>query len=195
MKSWTSASAGVLLVSCLLTGARASAAADDATMFRVFLKDGSSLVSYGEIARVGDHVVFSMPTATTPGPPLHLVNIAADRIDWDRTEGYAASARAMHYIATQAENDYAALSNQIAQTLNDVTFTSEPAKRLAIVEQARKALADWPINHFNYRQPEVRQMLSMLDEAIADLRVAAARERFDLNCVAYTEPLSITEPL
>ena len=31
-------------------------------MFRVFLKDGRSLVSYGEVARVGDRVVFSMPT-------------------------------------------------------------------------------------------------------------------------------------
>jgi hypothetical protein len=41
----------------------------------------------------------------------------------------------------------------------------------------------------------VRQMLSMLDEAIADLRVAAGRERFDLNFIAYTDPLSITEPI
>jgi hypothetical protein len=55
MKSLTFA--GALAVSCLLTGAGASAAADDATMFRVFLNGGSSLVSYGEIARVGDHVV------------------------------------------------------------------------------------------------------------------------------------------
>src|SRR5258706_16327375 len=99
--------AGVIAVSCLLTCARTSAAADNATMFRVFLNDGSSLVSYGEIARVADHVVFSMPTGSTPNPPLQLVNIAADRVDWNRTDGYAATARAMHYVATQAENDYA----------------------------------------------------------------------------------------
>jgi hypothetical protein len=32
----------------------------------VFLIDGMSLVSYGEIALVGERVVFSMPV--TPGP-------------------------------------------------------------------------------------------------------------------------------
>ena len=40
----------------------AARAADDATLLRVFLNDGTSLVSYGELARVGDRVVFSMPT-------------------------------------------------------------------------------------------------------------------------------------
>jgi hypothetical protein len=193
MKSLTFA--GALAVSCLLTGARASAAADDATMFRVFLNGGSSLVSYGEIARVGDHVVFSMPIGSAANPPLQLVNIAADRVDWERTDRYAATARAMHYFATQAENDYAALSNQIAQTLNDVTLTTDAARRLALVEQARKALADWPLSHFSYRDSEVRQMLSMLDEAIADLRAATGRERFDLSLVAYANPLAIAEPL
>ena len=187
--------AGVLAVSCLLTCARASADTDDATMFRVFLNDGGSLVSYGEIARVGDHVVFSMPIASTPNPPLQLVNIAGDRVDWDRTDRYAATARAMHYFATQAESDYAALSNQIAQTLNDVTLATDATRRLALVEQARKGLADWSLSHFNYRDSEVRQMLSMLDEAIADLRAATGRQRFDLSLVAYANPLTIAEPL
>ena len=193
MKSLTAA--GILAVSCLLICARASAAADDATMFRVFLNDGSSLVSYGEMARVGDHVVFSMPIGSTPNPPLQLVNIAADLVDWDRTDRYAATARAMHYFSTQGENDYAALSNQIAQTLNDVTLATDAATRLALVEQARKALADWPLSHFSYRDSEVRQMVSMLDEAIADLRAATGRERFDLSLVAYANPLAIAEPL
>ena len=60
-----------------------------------------------------------MPTATTPNPPLHLVNLPIARVDWDRTNRYAATARASHYIETQAENDYAALSNDVAATLND----------------------------------------------------------------------------
>lgn len=187
--------AGILAAaSCVLTCARASAA-DDATMFRVFLNDGNSLVSYGEIARVADHVVFSMPIGSTANSPLQLVNIAANRIDWDRTDRYAATARSMHYFATQGENDFAALSNQIAQTLNDVTLTTDAARRLALVEQARKALADWPAIHFNYRGVEVQQMVAMLDEAIADLRAATGRERFDLNLVAYANPVTITEPL
>ena len=55
---------GAALVATLCLVPR-SHAADDATLLRVFLKDGTSLVSYGEPARVGDRVVFSMPTAAT----------------------------------------------------------------------------------------------------------------------------------
>jgi hypothetical protein len=187
--------AGALVVFCLLTTGRASAATDVATLFRVFLKDGSSLVSYGEFARVGDRVIFSMPTATTPNPPLHLVNLADDRVDWDKTNRYAASARATHYIETQAETDYLGLSNEIAQTLNDVSLTTDASKRLAIVERARKALAEWPANHFNYRSAEVRQMLILLDEAIADLRAASGGERFALDFSAFSELPPIREPL
>ena len=40
----------------LLTNVRAVMAADDATLLRVFLRDGGSLVSYGEFARVADRV-------------------------------------------------------------------------------------------------------------------------------------------
>ena len=45
--------------------------------------------------------------ASGPMPPLQLVDMPAARVDWDRTSRYAASARATHYIQTQAENDYA----------------------------------------------------------------------------------------
>src|SRR5438128_11930490 len=112
---------------CLLVGAAANVPfllaaspdevvqpADAAPLFRVFLKDGTTLVSYGELARVNDRVVFSMPTGPTgptgvaeANPPLHLVNIAADRVDWARTHRYAETARTAHYIATQADADYA----------------------------------------------------------------------------------------
>jgi hypothetical protein len=187
--------AGVFVVLCLLIMARGSSAADDATVFHVFLKDGRSLTSYGEFARVGDRVVFSMPTSASVNPSLQLVNIEASRVDWDRTNRYAASARSTHYLATQADNDYAALSNEIAQTLNDVALTTDPAKRLAIVERARQALADWPPNHFNYRAAEVRQMLGMLDDAIADLRASTGGERFALNLSAFAELPPIPEPL
>ncbi len=52
-----------------------ASAADDVTLLRVFLTDGTSLVSYGEPALAGTRVVFSMPTASTTNPPLHLVNL------------------------------------------------------------------------------------------------------------------------
>ena len=184
------------LVVAVLFAARLAVAADEATLLRVFLKDGSSLVSYGEPARVGDRVIFSMPTSSTPNAPLHLVNIAADRVDWDHTNRYAASARAAHYIQFQAENDYAVLSSDIAQALNDVTLTTDPVKRLAIAETARKRLSDWPADHFGYRAAEIRQMLQMLDEALADLRASTGTlGRFDLSFAAFVDPTTLAEPL
>jgi hypothetical protein len=181
----------------MLTPLRAAAApaADAATLLRVFLVDGTSLVSYGEPARVGDRVIFSMPTAATPNPPLHLVNLPIARVDWDRTSRYAATARASHYVETQAENDYAALSNDVAATLNDVAMTAEPSQRLAIVQRARQTLADWPQTHYNYRAAEVRQLLGMLDEAIADLQASRSPGRFALTLSAFTDPPAIVEPL
>lgn len=177
-------------------GETPAAMADDATLLRVFLKDGTSLVSYGELARVGERVVFSMPTSASPADPrLHLVNLAADHVDWDRTDRYADSARTARYLATRADSDYAMLTSEIAQVLNDVSLTADPLERLAIVQKARKALADWPPRHFNHKQAEVSDMLGMLDEAIAELRVAAGLDRFDLSFVAAIEPRAVAEPL
>ena len=176
--------------------ATTSSTAEDDALFRVFLTDGSSLVSYGELARVDDRVVFSMPTsASREQPQLHLVTLSADRVDWDRTTRYADSARATRYIGTRAEQDYAQLTDTVAQALNDVSQTQDASSRLQIVERARKTLADWPPKHFNYKQNEVRQMLGMLDEAIADLRAAAGLSRFDLSFVAATDAPDIREPL
>jgi hypothetical protein len=172
-----------------------AAPADDALLLRVFLADGTSLVSYGEPAKVGDRVIFSMPTAAGPNPPLHLINLPVSRVDWERTSRYTTTAEATHYIQTQADADYAALSNEVATTLNDVARVTEPRERLAIVERARRTLGDWPKNHFNYRQNEVRQMLALLDEAIVDLEAAAGRGRFSLSLSAFAEPPLPNEPL
>ena len=185
-----------MLAAALICPLRAAAAApDEATLLRVFLTDGTSIVSYGEPARVNDRVIFSMPTAATPNPPLQLVNLPASRVDWDRTMRYAATARASHYVQTQAENDYAALSNDVASTLNEVMNTAEPTMRIAIVERARRTLADWPAAHFNYRAAEVRQLLGMLDEAIADLQASRSPGRISLSLSAFTDPPAIVEPL
>jgi hypothetical protein len=183
-----------MVVLCLLSCAFAADAADEAAMFRVFLKDGGSLVSYGEIARVGERVVFSMPTSAGANPSLRLVNIPSNRVDWERTDRYAITARAGRYIETQAEIDYTDLSNQITRTLDEVGQTSDPARRLTIVQQARKILADWPQAHYNYRDGDIRQLLTMLDQAIADLRVSTGG-RFDLNLVAFSSPPPPVEPL
>lgn len=162
-----------------------SSVVDEAPLFRVFLLDGSSLVSYGELAQVDDRVVFSMPTsASAAAPQLQLVNITSDRVDWERTANYAEAVRSKRYVATRAESDYAFLTNDIAQALHDVTLTEDKALRLVIVERARKSLADWPAAHYNYKRYDIQQMLGTLDEAIASLRAAAGASTFDLAFVA-----------
>jgi hypothetical protein len=174
--------AGTLLAGLLSATA---VAAQDGPFLRLFLKDGSSLVSFGEVARIEDRVVFSMPTsAAASNPDLHLVTIPAERVDWQKTTSYAEAARATRYLGTKAEADYALLTSDIAQALNDVALTSNPAERLVIVQKARKALADWPSGHFNFKQDEIHQMLGTLDEAIAELRAATGAQQFDLALVA-----------
>jgi hypothetical protein len=73
-------------------------AASDATLFRLYLKDGSTLVSYGEYTRVDDRVVFSMPVGgPLDEPRLQVVWIAATSVDWTRTNRYADSALVSAY--------------------------------------------------------------------------------------------------
>lgn len=169
---------------------------DTAPLFRVFLEDGTSLVSYGELARLDDQVVFSMPTsASTSAPQLQLINIPASRVDWPRTINYAESVRATRYLATRAQGDYDLLTADIAQVLNDVGQTDDPVRRLAIVEQARKRLAEWPGAHYNYKRDEIQQTLATLDEAIADLKAASGASTFDLTFVAPAVSPPSVEPV
>src|SRR5262245_13239163 len=94
---------GYLAAVLLVVGARLGAI-ENATLFRVFLNDGTAVVSYGEYARVGDRVVFSIPIGSigtgAVTPTLHVVNLPAAIVDWDATAKYADSARFAHYIAT-----------------------------------------------------------------------------------------------
>jgi hypothetical protein len=119
---------------------------------------------------------------------LQLVDLAAERVDWERTNRYSEAARAARYFETQAELDYAELSTRMTLALNQLTATDDAARRLQIAESARKMLASWPQAHYNYKLTEVRQMLSLLDEAIADLRAAAGDGSFDLSLAAFADP-------
>ena len=170
--------------------------ADAASLFRVFLKDGQSLVSYGEFARLDDRVVFSMPTSSSAVvPQLQLISIPSDRVDWPRTLSYAETVRATTYLKTRAESDYAALTSEVARSLNAVGLTADPGRRLSLIEAARKTLAEWPASHYNYRYDEIQQMLGALDEAIGGLRAASGSNTFALSLVAVGAPPPALEPL
>jgi hypothetical protein len=158
-------------------------------LFRIFLTDGRTLTSYGEYARVGERVVFSLPMGEANGAPrLHLVSVPASQVDWAATEGYRDSARAAHYSASRGEADFAAMSGEVARILNDIARTADRSEQLALAERARQRLADWPREHFGYRSDEVRQILAILDEVVSELRAARGDDRFDLNLVAAVVP-------
>ena len=182
--------AGAMTV--LLTGAIAgtgtaveAAGNGAAVLYRVFLKDGGVLVSYGEFARVADRVVLSIPIGGTEASPvLHVISIAENVVEWQRTNAYAQAARARHYAETQGESDFARLTRQVSDTLYKVGSTDNPAERLALAEAARKELIEWPQAHFGYRAEELQQLTTWLDQVVGELRVAAGQKSFDLALVA-----------
>lgn len=176
------------LAVCLLPFAPCAFGSETA-LYRIFLTDGTALVSYGEYARVAGRVVFSVPLgALEPSPQLRLVSIADSAVDWARTESYSDAVRARRYADTRGEDDFAILSNQVASALNEVAFTKDPAERLKMAEQARANLAQWPKQNFGYRASDVTQLLALFDDVIAPLRAAAGLPQFELNLYATTVP-------
>jgi hypothetical protein len=164
--------------------------AADAVLYRIFLTDGSSLVSYGEFARVADRVVFSMPVGTVDGgtPQLRLVSVSDASVDWARTERYAEAVRARRYAETRGDAEFTRLSAEVARTLNEVARTPDPKRRLQIATEARRLLSGWPSQHHGYRAKDVAELSSMLDEVVSELRVAAGESRLDLSLVVDTRP-------
>jgi hypothetical protein len=167
--------------------------AESVTLFRVFLNDGTAIVSYGEYARVGDRLVFSMPIGAVDAsrdadPSLHVVNLPVSAVNLTATEKYAESARHAHYMANSAESDYAALAGDVAAALNAIVLASDAKARLTMAVAARRRLATWPRDHYGYRADDVQEMLGLLDEAISGLRVAAGETSFAIDLVAAPPP-------
>ena len=184
---------GVFALFCLVAPDLGVGAADD-LLLRLFLKDGTSVVSYGEFARLDDRVVFSMATGGDAVPRLHAATLPASAIDWARTDQHAASTRYQRYVQTRAEKDFQHLSDGVAGVLSEVLLTTDRIRTIEVAQQARATLAAWPREHYGYRQKDVREILSFLDEVISDLRAAAGMTSFDVALVA-ARPEVVLEPL
>jgi hypothetical protein len=181
----------VVLVAFFWALACASPAhASDVVLFRVFLLDGTTVVSYGEYARIAGNIVFSMPLGSLDADPprLQLVSLSESTVDWPRTDAYAEAARAKQFAATRGEVEFSRLSDEVASTLNQIAYTEDPAKRLALADRARRTLSDWPTKNFAYRLADVAQLTALLDEVVSELRVAAGQSQFDLNLVSNVTP-------
>jgi hypothetical protein len=180
---------------CAIVLLPAAASASDAVLYRIFLRDGGAFISYGEFAHVAGSVVFSVPLGdTTVNPDLRLVSIPEDAVDWPRTDRYTDAVRARRYADTRGEEEFAILANQVAGALNDVMLTSDPKRRIAMVDEARTNLAKWPAEHFGYRGADVAWFSEELESIVADMRASAGQSQFNLSLVsgstsAAPEPL------
>ena len=173
-----------MFLSLLIVGV-GSAQAADSVLYRLFLQDGTSIISYGEFARVAGRVVLSIPLGDpSQSPALQLISIPETSVDWLRTDRYSQSVRAKRYGETRGESDFAMLSARVTEALNQIALTSDPARRLAMAIEARGNLARWPHENFGYRATDVGQLVGMLDEVISEPRVAAGQSSFDVSLVA-----------
>jgi hypothetical protein len=184
-----------MVLMALLAFSDVSLAASTA-LYRIFLLDGTTLTSYGEYARVADRVVFSIPIGNPlPQPNLQLISIAEATVDWNRTDKYAEAVRAKRYAETRGEEDFALLSGRVVEALNQIALTPDAGRRLAMAEEARRNLAQWPAQNYGYRAADVAQLVASLDEVVSELRVAAGQSSFDLSLVANAAPPDLVELL
>ena len=157
-------------------------------LYRVVLNDGSALMCYGEFARVGDRVIFSMPIGSPRGDHYQLVTLPASVVNWESTDEYAAATRYAQYTTTRGEADFAVLTGQVAQALSEIGLAKDPERRLQIAEQTRRLLTSWPLEHYGYRASDIQDMLSLLEGTVSQLRGAAGIRRFDFSLVATIQP-------
>ena len=169
------------------------AAAAEAMLFELYLTDGTSIVSYGEFARVGDRVVFSLVMGGTDQPRLHATTLPANAIDWTRTDRQAASTRYQWYAQARGEEDFTRLSNEVATVINAIVLSQDRSSALQMAQRARATVAQWSRGHYGYRQQEVGEILAILDQAISDLRASAVVTRATSN---EATPVAVSlEPL
>lgn len=176
------------VVACVVAASRPADAGAEVTLFRLYLLDGTVLTSYGEFARVDDSVIFSMPVGgNVEEPRIHVTSVKASLVDWPRTDRYAASARYQRYAETRGEEDFRILSNEVALALNDIALSSNRQQALTLAEGVRRTVSDWPRMHYGYRQNDVREIVSILDQAISTLRAAQGATAFELSLVAMAD--------
>jgi hypothetical protein len=174
----------VVALAAASIGASAQAPAAD-TLYRVFLKTGEALPSYGEPAVVGDRVVFNLIVgAPTDTPALQLVNLPAARIDVPKTTRYRETRRAAIYGATRGEAEYAALTAEVARALDQLATVPDPRQRIALAEEARRRLVAWSNEHFLYRASDIRELAGLFDDVINQLRLAAGQPALTFDLVA-----------
>jgi hypothetical protein len=104
-------------------------------------------------------------------------------VDWVRTDRSNQAVRAAHYAQTRGDEDFVQLTNEVARVLNEIALSSDRGRALALAQRAHDVLVQWPKDHYHYRDGEIREIQSIVDNAMANLRGQPAVS-FDLSLVA-----------
>jgi hypothetical protein len=157
--------------------------------YRIFLIDGTPLVSFGEFARINGRVVFTVPIGWASNPDaLQTVSLPDSAVDWERTGRYTDAVRHRSYAMARGEEDYAALTGAVARALGEIGFATDASSKLAIAADIRRQLLEWPAAHAGYRSADVRDLTAHVEEAISEIRARSGHRAFDLSLVAMIEP-------
>ncbi|MEO7191313.1 MAG: hypothetical protein ABI051_09670 [Vicinamibacterales bacterium] len=174
-----------------LTGAVGAAAQTDApgVVYRVFLKSGEALPSYGEPAPVGERVIFTLMVGgdTDRTAQFQLISLPIATVDLPRTSRYTDAMRAAQYAATRGDEEYAAMSVEVARSLDLLKGIPDPKRRLDLAIEARRRLVAWSRAHFSYRASDIRQLAGTFDDVINQLRLGAGEAELSFELVSMPQ--------
>jgi len=179
----------VLTAAATAAGQAAPSGSPALDVFRIFLRDGRVLSSYGEFAQVDADLVFVVAQGEKGGVQTHdLITVPVAVVDMERTTAYASALRMADYAALRGEREYQALIADITRAVTALKESDDKDRRLGIAIVARRRLLAWSADHFGYRAAELRQIVSIIDDVILDLQAATGTSQFSIDLVASVTP-------
>ena len=158
-------------------------------VFRIFLRDGRVMSSYGEPAQVEGDLVFVVTQGQKGGVETQdLITVPVVKIDMARTLEYASALRSAKYGATRGEKEYQDFTADIARAMAALEASDDKDRRIGIAQVARSRIMGWSEQHFGYRAEDLRQLASLLSEVIVELQAANGISQFSLEFVANVAP-------
>ena len=153
--------------------------------YRVFLKNGDALPSYGEAAVVDDRIVFNLSIGGIDAPlTLQLVSFPLALVDLERTSRYAEAMRAAFYAATRGQTDYDAMTSALSHDLEALAALPDRKRQLGLAEELRQRLIAWPRAHFFYRADDVEKLAGLVSDVVNELKTAVGETTFALELSA-----------
>lgn len=180
-----------LMLSLMPIGSKAQPVQADPSLdvFRIFLRDGRVMSSYGEPAQVEDTLVFVVTQGQKGSVETQdLITVPVAKVDMARTLEYSSALRSAKYGATRGEREYQEFTADIARAMAALEESDDKDRRIGIAQVARSRLLSWSESHYGYRDVELRQLASLLSEVIVELQAAKGISQFSLDFVANVAP-------